>query len=150
MRLFDDVCSRVDDPHLARALELAERGRGSTAPNPLVGCVIVREGRVVGEGYHLAAGQPHAEVLALAEAGESARGADVFVTLEPCAHFGRTPPCVDALVRAGVSRVVIGMPDPSSEAGGGATGLRDAGIEVEWARDAEPFRALNRGVAQAR
>lgn len=143
MRLHSDVVSRVADPYLRHAASLALRAQGRTAPNPLVGCVVVSDGRVVGEGYHPRAGQPHAEVFALAAAGELARGAEVYVTLEPCAHFGKTPPCADALIAAGVGRVVIGMPDPSAEAAGGAQRLRDAGITVEFADDAAPFEAMN-------
>lgn len=145
MRLFADVASMVDDPFLAHALSRAERGRGATSPNPLVGCVIVRDGRIVGEGHHPRAGEPHAEVFALADAGEQARGADVYLTLEPCRHHGRTPPCTDALITAGVSRVVIGMADPTPEAGSGAAVLRDAGIDVEFAADPAPFAAANEG-----
>jgi len=145
MRLFDDVASRVVDPHLRRALELAERGRGSTAPNPLVGCVIVRDGAVVGEGFHPRAGQPHAEVFALARAGDRARNATAYVTLEPCDHQGKTPPCTQALIDAGVSRVVVGMVDPDPVAGGGAQRLRDAGVKVDFASDPEPFEAINEG-----
>jgi diaminohydroxyphosphoribosylaminopyrimidine deaminase / 5-amino-6-(5-phosphoribosylamino)uracil reductase len=145
VRLFSDVASQVDDVYFARALELAARARGATAPNPLVGCVVVSEGRVVGEGFHQRAGEPHAEVVALREAGAAARGADVYVTLEPCAHHGRTPPCVDALVAAGVSRVFVGMPDPTTLAGGGADRLRDAGIAVAFAEDTAPFEDLNEG-----
>ncbi|NWE50742.1 bifunctional diaminohydroxyphosphoribosylaminopyrimidine deaminase/5-amino-6-(5-phosphoribosylamino)uracil reductase RibD, partial [Pseudomonas gingeri] len=96
----------LDAHYMARALELARKGRYSTHPNPRVGCVIVRDGVVVGEGWHVRAGEPHAEVHALREAGENARGATAYVTLEPCSHFGRTPPCADALVKAGVGRVV--------------------------------------------
>ena len=145
MRLFSDVASRVVDPYLARATELAERGRGATAPNPLVGCVIVRDGRIVGEGFHPRAGQPHAEVFALRAAGDAARGADAYVTLEPCSHAGKTPPCVDALQAAGVQRVAIGMRDPNPEAAGGAEELRAAGIAVEFAEDPTPFEELNAG-----
>ena len=145
MRLFDDVASAVDDPFLRRACELAERARGATSPNPLVGCVIVSEGVVVGEGYHPRAGEPHAEVFALAAAGARARGADAYVTLEPCRHHGRTPPCTEALVSAGVAREIIGMPDPTSQAGGGAVELQRAGIEVRFAEDPAPFELLNEG-----
>ncbi len=145
MRLFSDSASRVDDPYLAHALALAERGRGSTAPNPLVGCVVVCDGSIVGEGFHPRAGEPHAEIFALGDAGADARGADVYVTLEPCRHHGRTPPCTDALIAAGVSRVFVGMADPTGEAGGGAQVLRDAGIEVSFAEDPSPFSAINRG-----
>jgi diaminohydroxyphosphoribosylaminopyrimidine deaminase / 5-amino-6-(5-phosphoribosylamino)uracil reductase len=145
VRLFSDVASRVDDPYLARAAALAEQARGCTAPNPLVGCVIVNDGHIVGEGFHPRAGEPHAEVFALRQAGEAARGADVYVTLEPCSHFGRTPPCAAALVDAGVARVVVGMPDPSAEARGGAEILRDAGVDVLFSADPVPFRELNEG-----
>ncbi len=119
---------------LERALELAERGRGTTAPNPVVGAVVVRDGEVVGEGWHERAGEPHAEVVALRAAGEEARGATLFVTLEPCAHHGRTPPCSDAVAAAGVTRVVaaVGDPDPRTN-GHGFERLRAAGIEVELA-----------------
>jgi diaminohydroxyphosphoribosylaminopyrimidine deaminase / 5-amino-6-(5-phosphoribosylamino)uracil reductase len=115
---------------LERALALAERGRGTAHPNPIVGCVIVRDGTVVGEGWHEQAGRPHAEVVALRSAGERARGATVFLTMEPCTHHGRTPPCADALIEAGVSRAVLGCRDPNPEAAGGLERLRAAGIEV--------------------
>src|ERR687884_1158696 len=95
-----------DSAYMRRALSLARRGWGQTAPNPMVGAVVVRDGVIVGEGYHARFGEPHAEVAALRMAGELARGATMYVTLEPCAHFGKTPPCVDALITAGVSRVV--------------------------------------------
>ncbi|HSK48081.1 MAG TPA: bifunctional diaminohydroxyphosphoribosylaminopyrimidine deaminase/5-amino-6-(5-phosphoribosylamino)uracil reductase RibD [Coriobacteriia bacterium] len=145
MRLFSDVASRVADPHLSRAVALAARALGHTAPNPLVGCVVVREGQIVGEGYHPRAGEPHAEVFALAQAGASAQGADVYVTLEPCRHHGRTPPCVDAVIASGASSVVIGMLDPSPEAGGGVSALRHAGLTVKIAEDPTPFQELNAG-----
>ena len=116
---------------LERALELAERGRGTTHPNPIVGAVVVRDGEVVGEGWHERAGGPHAEVVALEAAGERARGATLYVTLEPCTHHGRTPPCVDRVLEAGVARVVVGSLDPNPKARGGVERLRAAGVEVE-------------------
>jgi diaminohydroxyphosphoribosylaminopyrimidine deaminase / 5-amino-6-(5-phosphoribosylamino)uracil reductase len=117
---------------LERALELAERGRGTTAPNPVVGAVLVTDGELVGEGWHERAGGSHAEIVALEAAGERARGATLYVTLEPCAHHGRTPPCADALVEAGVARVVaaVGDPNPATN-GAGFDRLRAAGVEVE-------------------
>jgi diaminohydroxyphosphoribosylaminopyrimidine deaminase/5-amino-6-(5-phosphoribosylamino)uracil reductase len=116
---------------MQRALALAERGRGTAHPNPLVGAVIVRDGEVVGEGWHERAGEPHAEVHALDAAGERARGATMYVTLEPCAHHGRTPPCADALIAAGVARVVVGTCDVNPAAAGGVTRLRAAGLDVD-------------------
>lgn len=115
---------------LRRAEELGRRGWGRVHPNPLVGCVILREGRVVGEGWHREFGGPHAEVHALEQAGADARGSTLFVTLEPCRHEGKTPACTAAIVGAGVARVVFGAPDPTAEAGGGARALREAGIQV--------------------
>lgn len=100
-----------DEYYMARALKLAQRGRFTTHPNPNVGCVIVKDGEIVGEGYHQRAGEPHAEVHALRMAGEKAKGATAYVTLEPCSHHGRTPPCCDALIAAGVARVVAAMQD---------------------------------------
>ena len=139
-RLFSDACASVTDPHLRRACALAEGGRGTTSPNPVVGCVLMRDGKVVGEGFHWRAGGPHAEAVALASAGESARGATACVTLEPCTHHGRTAPCAEALVRAGVTRVLIGMGDPNPGVkGGGAAALRAAGVEVEFVADPSPF-----------
>ena len=131
---------------MARALELAQRGLYSARPNPMVGCVIEREGQVVGEGWHERAGEPHAEVLALREAGDRARGATAYVTLEPCAHHGRTPPCADALVEAGVARVVAAMRDPFPRVdGAGFARLQAAGIEVASGLLEAQARELNRG-----
>ena len=126
----DAVARDGDAAFMRRALELARLGWGQTAPNPMVGAVIVREDRVVGEGFHARYGEAHAEPAALAAAGERARGATMYVTLEPCAHVGKTPPCVDAILRAGVSRVVVAMMDPNPVAAGGIDKLRSAGVEV--------------------
>lgn len=119
-----------DEAWMTRALGLAQAGWGRVSPNPLVGAVVVKDHRVVGEGAHREFGRPHAEIEALAAAGDLARGADLYVTLEPCTHFGKTPPCVDAITSAGVSRVVIAVRDPNPEAGGGVERLRAAGIDV--------------------
>src|SRR5690348_1247031 len=120
--------------HLEEALDLAARGWGATSPNPAVGAVVVRDGEVVGRGYHTWSGLKHAEVLALEEARERARGATLYVTLEPCAHHGRTPPCIDAILASGVRKVVAPIEDPNPQTRGrGFTRLRDAGIEVEVA-----------------
>lgn len=116
--------------YMALAVELAERGRATVAPNPMVGCVVVKDDEIVGEGWHERAGEPHAEVHALRNAGEAAKGATLYVTLEPCNHTGRTPPCVDALLEAGVRRVVIAALDPNPKAAGGAKRLQEAGVEV--------------------
>lgn len=135
-----------DEVFLARAFKLARRGRFTTAPNPNVGCIIVRDGRIVGEGYHQRAGEPHAEVYALRMAGEAARGATVYVTLEPCSHQGRTPPCADALIDAGVSRVVAAMLDPNPQvASRGFYRLRQAGIEVHYGLMLPEAEATNSG-----
>ena len=124
--------SPADHEFMARALLLAEQGLYSTTPNPRVGCVLVRDGVVIGEGWHQRAGEPHAEVYALRAAGEQARGATAYVTLEPCSHYGRTPPCADALIAAGVARVVAAMQDPNpSVSGNGLARLREAGISVD-------------------
>lgn len=136
----------IDQHYMARAIRLAGRGIYSTHPNPNVGCVVVSNGEVVGEGWHRQAGGPHAEVFALQQAGERARGATVFVTLEPCSHHGRTPPCAEALVAAGVGRVVVAMQDPDPRvAGRGLRALRDAGIVVEAGVLESQARALNPG-----
>jgi diaminohydroxyphosphoribosylaminopyrimidine deaminase/5-amino-6-(5-phosphoribosylamino)uracil reductase len=121
----------TDADFMRRALELAERGRGLTSPNPMVGAVIVREGRLVGEGAHLRAGGPHAEIEALAAAGPAARGATLYCTLEPCDHHGRTPPCAPAVAAAGIGRVVAALSDPNPLARGGGERLRAAGVTVE-------------------
>jgi len=135
-----------DLEHLKRALELAERGLYTTDPNPRVGCVIADHERVLGEGWHMRAGEPHAEVFALRAAGSQARGASVYVTLEPCSHTGRTPPCADALIAAGVSRVMCCTMDPNPKvSGGGVERLRAAGIEVSTGMFAHEARALNPG-----
>lgn len=124
--------SEFDASHMARALELAARGEGFVEPNPMVGCVIVQDGEIVGEGFHARFGGPHAEVEALQVAGARAAGADVYVTLEPCCHHGKTPPCTQALIKAGVSRVVVAQLDPFPQvAGQGIAELTRAGIEVE-------------------
>ncbi|QIZ52110.1 bifunctional diaminohydroxyphosphoribosylaminopyrimidine deaminase/5-amino-6-(5-phosphoribosylamino)uracil reductase RibD [Dickeya zeae] len=135
-----------DEFYMARALELARRGRFTTAPNPNVGCVIVRDGEIVGEGYHQKAGEPHAEVHALRMAGDKARGATAYVTLEPCSHHGRTPPCADALVAAGVARVVAAMQDPNPQvAGRGLHRLQQAGIAVQHGVLMDQAEKINRG-----
>lgn len=128
---------------MRRALALARRGWGQTAPNPMVGAVVVRDGEVVGEGWHERFGEPHAEVNALRVAGDRARGATLIVTLEPCRHHGKTPPCTDAIIAAGLSRVVVGALDPGPESGGGAKLLREAGIAVESGIMEAASRELN-------
>jgi len=130
----------MDAGFLERATELAERGRGTTRPNPIVGAVIVSEGEIVGEGWHERKGGRHAEVAALADAGERARGATVYVTLEPCAHHGATPPCVDALLEAGVGAVLAGQIDPNPAHGGGLERLREAGVAAHFADNDIAFR----------
>ncbi|MDD4977421.1 MAG: bifunctional diaminohydroxyphosphoribosylaminopyrimidine deaminase/5-amino-6-(5-phosphoribosylamino)uracil reductase RibD [Gallionella sp.] len=136
----------ADSEHMAQALRLAEQGMYSTSPNPRVGCVLVNEGRVVGTGWHQRAGEPHAEVYALSEAGEAAQGATAYVTLEPCSHHGRTPPCADGLIAAGVSRVVVAMQDPNPlVAGKGIAKLQAAGIAVECGLMEAQARELNIG-----
>lgn len=138
--------SDLDSPFMARALRLAERGRYTTLPNPCVGSVITHEGQVIAEGWHQRAGEAHAEVNALREAGRLARGATAYVTLEPCNHTGRTGPCSQALIDAGIARVVFGMEDPNPRvAGEGLARLRAAGVEVDGPLLEEDARALNPG-----
>lgn len=142
----DRSTPREDQQWMAHALRLAERGRYTTSPNPRVGCVLVRDGEIVGEGFHARAGGPHAEVRALRAAGERARGATAYVTLEPCSHVGRTPACAPQLVEAGVARVVTAMSDPNPQvAGRGHAILREAGVEVTEAIAPAAARALNPG-----
>lgn len=144
--------TQQDIDFMQRAIQLAQKGRYSTKPNPAVGCVLVRDNEVLAEGWHQKAGQPHAERVALANAqknGVDVSGATAYVTLEPCSHYGRTPPCVEGLVAAKVSRVVIAMLDPNPQvAGQGVQWLRDAGIEVEVSVLSEQAEALNRGFLQ--
>ena len=137
--------SVLDRDRMRRALALAERGLYTTTPNPRVGCVIVKDGKAVGEGWHEVAGGPHAEAFALSHAGEAARGAAAYVSLEPCNHHGRTPPCSDALIEAGVARVVAAMRDPNPGAGGGGDKLAAAGIRFEHGLLEEEARELNIG-----
>jgi len=132
-----------DRAMMRRCLELARRALGQTAPNPLVGAVVVREGTIVGEGFHAGAGRPHAEANALQAAGERARGATLYVNLEPCNCHGRTPPCSEAIIAAGIARVAIGMRDPNPEATGGIESLQAAGIEVSIGIEAAACQRLN-------
>ncbi|MDZ8089040.1 MAG: bifunctional diaminohydroxyphosphoribosylaminopyrimidine deaminase/5-amino-6-(5-phosphoribosylamino)uracil reductase RibD [Nostoc sp. DedQUE12b] len=138
------VGTDFDSRMMLRCLELARRALGRTSPNPLVGAVIVKDGEIVGEGFHPRAGEPHAEVFALKEAGDRSRGATIYVSLEPCNHYGRTPPCSEGLIEAGVAKVVVGMVDPNPlVAGGGIARLRAAGIEVLVGVEEEACRQLN-------
>ena len=140
----------VDERYMQQAIGLAKQGCYSTKPNPNVGCVIVKDGQVVGQGFHPRAGQPHAEVFALRQAAEQAQGATAYVTLEPCAHYGRTPPCAEALVKAQVKKVIIACLDPNPlVAGKGVEILKVAGIEVESGLCEEEAAALNRGFLKA-
>ena len=140
------MLSAEDSVWMAQALQLAERGLYTTTPNPRVGCVVVKAGEQLGEGWHERAGEAHAEVHALREAGIAANGATAYVTLEPCSHHGRTPPCTDALIAAGITRVVVAMQDPNPQVSGqGIARLRAAGIEVECGLMEAPARVLNAG-----
>ena len=122
---------REAERYMFRALNLAKRGQGRTSPNPMVGAVIVKEGKIVGEGYHRAPGEPHAEVEAIKAAGDNTQGAELYVTLEPCNHYGRTPPCTLAIMAAGIKKVYYGIDDPNPTViGGGSDTLRKAGVEV--------------------
>ena len=136
--------SNFDRQMMQRCIQLAKEAAGKTSPNPLVGSVVVKDGKIVGEGYHPQAGEPHAEIFALKDAGEAARGATVYVNLEPCNHYGRTPPCSEALIAAGVAKVVVGMVDCNPRvAGSGIKKLQDAGIEVFVGIEESACRQLN-------
>ena len=140
------VGSDFDRTMMQRCLELARRGLGRTSPNPMVGAVIVKDGEIIGEGFHPRAGEPHAEVFALKAAGENARGATIYVSLEPCNHYGRTPPCSEAVVAAGLAKAVVGMVDPNPlVAGAGIKRLQEVGIEVVSGVEEEACRKLNEG-----
>jgi diaminohydroxyphosphoribosylaminopyrimidine deaminase/5-amino-6-(5-phosphoribosylamino)uracil reductase len=146
MRIMSKQSASQDRAHMTRALELAALGLYTTDPNPRVGCVVANAGGVLGEGWHVRAGEPHAEVLALRKAGLQARGATLYVTLEPCSHTGRTPPCADAVIAAGVARVVCSTRDPNPKvAGAGIERLQRAGIAVEVGLFADEARRLNVG-----
>lgn len=138
--------SADDSRFMAEAIQLAQLGRYTTSPNPNVGAIVVKNGKVIGRGYHRQAGSPHAEVFALREAGSAANGATCYVTLEPCSHHGRTPPCTDALIAAGIARIVIAMQDPNPQvAGTGIAALRQAGMKVELGLLETQARELNPG-----
>jgi diaminohydroxyphosphoribosylaminopyrimidine deaminase/5-amino-6-(5-phosphoribosylamino)uracil reductase len=138
--------SSTDYTYMAQALRLAEKGFYSTSPNPRVGCVLVHDGQIVGSGWHLRTGEPHAEINALNVAGSAAYGATMYLTLEPCSHHGRTPPCADALIRAGVAKAIIAMQDPNPLVSGrGIARLREAGIEVQTGLMEAEAKALNMG-----
>ena len=142
--------AQADDfRYMAKALRLAERGLFTVDPNPRVGCVLVKDNKIVGQGWHQHAGEAHAEIVALNEAGAAAQGATAYVTLEPCCHLGRTPPCSDALIKAGVIRVVVAMEDPNPQvAGKGASQLREAGIDIDVGVMTEQAEGLNPGFVQ--
>jgi len=147
--LSDTSFTPDDFNYMQRAIELAKKGHYTTSPNPRVGCVIVKDGKLVGEGYHKRAGSGHAEVNALAMAGEKARGATAYVTLEPCSHYGRTPPCAEALVKAGVAKVIAAMVDPNPQVSGrGIKILQQAGIDTQAGLLESDARELNPGFIQ--
>jgi len=133
----------ADERFMAHALELARRGWGQTKPNPMVGAVVVRDGEIVGEGFHARAGEPHAEIIALQMASGKTRGATLYVTLEPCNHHGRTPPCANAIIAAEIKRVVVAVGDPNPEAAGGAAKLRESGMQVDFGVLEMEARELN-------
>lgn len=144
-RTKENLVKREHETFMRRALALARKGAGYTSPNPAVGAVIARDGQVVGEGYHRRAGEAHAEVIAIQAAGEAARGAALYVTLEPCNHHGRTPPCSEAIINAGISQVYYAVPDPNPQVrGGGGRRLQEAGIQVHAGLCAAEARQLNR------
>jgi diaminohydroxyphosphoribosylaminopyrimidine deaminase/5-amino-6-(5-phosphoribosylamino)uracil reductase len=144
MKVKESRIPRVAERYMIRAIKLARRALGKTSPNPAVGAVIVKDGKIVGEGYHRAAGKPHAEIEAIRNAGSDARGADLYVTLEPCNHHGRTPPCTEAICEAGITAVWYGMDDPNPGVlGGGASMLKDAGIKVTGSVLEDRCRSLN-------
>ena len=141
-----EVGTDFDRKMMRRCIALAQKAAGQTAPNPMVGAVVVKDGEIIGAGFHPGAGQPHAEVFALREAGDAARGATIYVSLEPCNHYGRTPPCSLAVVKAGLAKVVVGMVDPDPRvSGGGLQTIRDAGIEVITGVEEAACRQLNEG-----
>jgi diaminohydroxyphosphoribosylaminopyrimidine deaminase/5-amino-6-(5-phosphoribosylamino)uracil reductase len=143
---YNNEFTATDETYMARAIELAKKGRFTTTPNPNVGCVLVKNNHIVGEGFHQQAGQGHAEVNALAMAGENAKGATAYVTLEPCSHYGRTPPCAEALNAAGVIKVIAAMVDPNPQvAGKGLKILADAGVDVGYGLLESHARAINLG-----
>ena len=141
--------NHFDREMMQRCLQLAAKASGKTSPNPMVGALVVREDKIVGEGFHPEVGKPHAEVFALREAGEKAKGATIYISLEPCNHYGRTPPCTEALIAAGVSKVIVGMVDPDPRvSGGGIARLKDAGIEVIVGVEESACRQLNEAFIQ--
>ena len=133
-----------DERFMKQVLRLARRGLGLTSPNPVVGTLVVRNGQIIGSGYHKKAGAPHAEILALSKAGEGARGSTLYVNLEPCNHYGRTPPCTKAILESGIRKVVVGIHDPNPHVtGGGCRFLRSNGVEVQWGVLEEECARLN-------
>ncbi|WP_222597846.1 bifunctional diaminohydroxyphosphoribosylaminopyrimidine deaminase/5-amino-6-(5-phosphoribosylamino)uracil reductase RibD [Euhalothece natronophila] len=146
--LSPTIGTPFDQAMMQRCLQLACQGMGKTSPNPLVGAVVVQNGKIVGEGYHPSFGEPHAEVFALREAGEKAQGATLYVNLEPCNHYGRTPPCSEAVIQAGIAKVIMGMADPNKTASGGKERLEEAGISVVVGVEEKACLELNAGFIQ--